>query len=239
MAHRIFTQSGNKTLRQLVPNTQKLKYLLVLDFEATCEKNKKICPQEIIEFPCLVVSTKDWQIQSVFHEFIKPRINSELTPFCTALTGIIQDMIEDQPHFPFVFSKFCSWLTDNSYWNNKNESAFVTCGNWDLKMMLPEQCALDNLDIPDQFKQWIDLKQIFCQCTGYFPKTLSEMLVRLNIPLQGRLHSGIDDTHNMVAVIQSLNGMYNPHFQVTCSTKSIDKFIESSKNNQSQFKNIL
>ena len=31
---------------------QKYDYLLVLDFEATCNKGSKLKPQEIIEFPC-------------------------------------------------------------------------------------------------------------------------------------------------------------------------------------------
>ncbi len=34
---------------------QDFDYFLVLDFEATCIKDMRINPQEIIEFPCLKV----------------------------------------------------------------------------------------------------------------------------------------------------------------------------------------
>ena len=35
---------------------QQYDYFLVLDFEATCERDSKLRPQEIIEFPCLKVT---------------------------------------------------------------------------------------------------------------------------------------------------------------------------------------
>lgn len=35
---------------------QHYDYFLVLDFEATCERDSKLRPQEIIEFPCLKVT---------------------------------------------------------------------------------------------------------------------------------------------------------------------------------------
>lgn len=39
-------------------NAPVMDYYLVLDFEATCEKHKKIVPQEIIEFPVLKVNAR-------------------------------------------------------------------------------------------------------------------------------------------------------------------------------------
>ena len=35
---------------------QQFDYFLVMDFEATCERDTKLKPQEIIEFPCLKVN---------------------------------------------------------------------------------------------------------------------------------------------------------------------------------------
>ena len=37
-------------------SAQQFDYFLVLDFEATCERDTKLRPQEIIEFPCLKVT---------------------------------------------------------------------------------------------------------------------------------------------------------------------------------------
>ena len=91
-------------------NQRAFDYLLVLDFEATCDKEGQLYPQvgighelfqicvseaeyllqEIIEFPVLKVDTKCFNIQSQFHRYVKPEIHPELSSFCSNLTGIIQ-----------------------------------------------------------------------------------------------------------------------------------------------------
>lgn len=40
------------------------------------------------------------------------------------------------------------------------KSIFVTCGDWDLKVMLPDQCQYLGLPVADYFKQWINLKKV-------------------------------------------------------------------------------
>ena len=50
---------------------QKFKYFLVLDFEAQCKSGEKIQPQEIIEFPCLMIDSENFQILDTFHQYIK------------------------------------------------------------------------------------------------------------------------------------------------------------------------
>lgn len=214
---RVLRRYPRTTMRHFQERAQKFRYLLVMDFEATCEKDEVLNPQEIIELPCVVLSTSDWKPKDVFHEYVKPRVHPKLTAFCTELTGIMQETVDDQPCFAQVFSNFCEWLTKGRYFDN---SSFVTCGNWDLKIMLPNQCDLDGIALPDQFKQWIDLKHTFCESTGYYPKGLKDMLVRLNLPLQGRLHSGIDDVNNMISIIETLKEKYNTQFKLTSTLTS-------------------
>ena len=72
-------------------------YILVLDFEATCDDKEKIS-QEIIEFPILMVDTKFFEIQSTFHQYVEPQINKKLSEFCTNLTGITNDMVTGKPN---------------------------------------------------------------------------------------------------------------------------------------------
>ena len=71
---------------------QKYEYLLVLDFEATCgNQGSEPKPQEIIEFPCALLSTKkNFEVVSIFHKYVRPIHNPILTTFCTELTGITQ-----------------------------------------------------------------------------------------------------------------------------------------------------
>ncbi|XP_015605400.1 ERI1 exoribonuclease 3 [Cephus cinctus] len=199
--------------------TQPFKNLLVLDLECTCDKDKEIVPQEIIELPCVAIRIKDWKVQDVFHEYIKPRFHPTLTPFCTELTGIMQETVDDQKHFPETFFMFCKWLTEGGFFEEGNESAFVTSGDWDLKVMLPKQCELEGITVPEYFTSWIDLKRIFATATQYYPRSLRQMLVKLQLPMHGRLHSGIDDVTNMIKVMEKLSKSYKPRYNITSTLK--------------------
>ena len=66
-----------------------LRYLLILDFEATCGDAVE-GQNEIIEFPTLVYDLKEDTVLSTFHEYVRPVIHPTLTPFCIDLTGITQ-----------------------------------------------------------------------------------------------------------------------------------------------------
>ena len=76
-------------------------YIAVLDFEATCERDAKNYPHEVIEMPTVMlrVVTKDG-VETVepageFHEYVKPVMNGgKLTAFCTELTGIEQATVD-------------------------------------------------------------------------------------------------------------------------------------------------
>ena len=69
----------------------KLRYLLVLDFEATCgESGFPRDQMEVIEFPTIVYDLQERKEVGRFHEYVKPVIQPQLTGFCTKLTGITQ-----------------------------------------------------------------------------------------------------------------------------------------------------
>ncbi|KAI0208205.1 ERI1 exoribonuclease 3 [Lamellibrachia satsuma] len=93
------------------------------------------CIGEIIEFPVLKVNGKTFETEAVFHQYIQPRVHRQLTPFCTELTGIIQDMVDGQPHLEETLQMFDKWMADEDLWNDDIRSVFVTCGDWDLKTM--------------------------------------------------------------------------------------------------------
>lgn len=223
MAYRLIKRYPRSIYKGSKEVKQHFNYLLVIDFESTCKKYEKMEPQEIIEFPCAAVSTKTWNTENVFHEYIKPKVHPQLTSFCTDLTGIIQDMVDNQPHFPEVFDKFCKWLEKHNYFKEGNDCAFVTCGDWDLKSMLPAQCELDNIPLPDHFQKWINIKDTFCEATQYYPRSLKDMLTFLKIPLQGRLHCGINDVENIVKVIQTLQAQHNVEFKINTAPNLLKK----------------
>lgn len=45
--------------------------------------------------------------------------------------------------------------------NNDNFNfIFITCGDWDLRIMLPSQCNQFKIDYPPYFRKWINLKKV-------------------------------------------------------------------------------
>jgi len=185
---------------------QKFDFFLVLDFESTCQIGPRINPQEIIEFPCLLVSGADFQIKDTFHRYVKPKVHPQLTPFCVELTGIVQDMVEDQQVFKTVQEDFLIWCDKHEL--KEKKFTFVTCGQWDLADMLLHQCAHSNLEpftrTLGMEGEFINIKYSFRNKTGTYPRGIKDMLVHLDMKFEGRLHSGIDDCRNIVTVLHAL-----------------------------------
>lgn len=183
---------------------QKYDYFLVLDFEATCESDLQIEPQEIIEFPVLKVSGKTFEIESKFHKYVEPEVHPQLTTFCTELTGIIQDMVDGKPDISETLQAFNMWMEKESLLKPDIKSIFVTCGDWDLRKMLPKQCSHFNIEYPSYLNKWINIKKPYSAVTGTYPKGMMPMLDGLNLQHVGRHHSGIDDCTNIAAILKAL-----------------------------------
>lgn len=206
-------------------------FLAVLDFEATCDNKGQLTPQEIIEFPVVLVNASKGQTIDVFHSYCRPTAHPKLTKFCMDLTGISQAQVDTAPLFPQVLASFQDWLRDQVCFFSisfltleeleEDEIAFVTCGDWDLGTMLPDACARYKLEVPTVFHQWIDLKSIF-QTAYNLPRkkkpSFKQMMEYLVLPIQGRHHSGKDDALNMASIIfQMKNDGLLDKFEITSS----------------------
>ncbi|XP_071442637.1 ERI1 exoribonuclease 3-like isoform X1 [Hetaerina americana] len=181
---------------------QKFDYFLIVDFEATCEKSTTINPQEIIEFPCLRLNAISLEIDSMFHQYVMPVHKPVLSPFCIDLTGILQEVLAGQPHFEKCMDLFHEWMVKECLLSTK--FAFITCGDWDFKVMLPAQCRLSGIPVPHYMKQWINIKKTFGEATGIYGHGLMKMLRMLNLKHIGRHHSGIDDCRNIANIVKEL-----------------------------------
>ena len=116
-----------------------------------------------------------------------------------------QETVAPADPFPQVFDQFQRFVEEtvrNGGGRTDSNFVFVTCGNWDLKTMLPAQCSLSGLPVPSYTTSFINIKQGFA---NFFrrpqPRGMTDMLQELNIRLVGRHHSGIDDARNIAAVL--------------------------------------
>ena len=73
-----------------------------------------------------------------------------------------------------------------------------------LLFRFPSQCRSSAIAIPQYAKEWINIKQVFANQYGIWPKGMIHMLSYLKIPMEGRHHSGIDDCRNITKVVQQL-----------------------------------
>jgi ERI1 exoribonuclease 3 len=198
-----------KQMSKSLRKPQNFDYLLVLDFEATCDRPQQIKPMEIIEFPVIKVNANNFETEEIFHKYVKPIHNQNLSSFCTQLTGIVQEMVSNEPTFDVILSEFNEWLHSvgllcSDFERPLKKFTFVTCGEWDLQIMLSDQCQLSNLRIPLYFRTWINIKKSYAQHFGKWPKSLNSMLEDLKIQPVGRLHSGIDDCRNVALIMKAL-----------------------------------
>eukprot|EP01084_Bolivina_argentea_P281625 481878_1 len=193
------------------------KYLVVLDFEATCAKDKKkFKPIEVIEWPAIIIDIETLKIYNnkndYFHEYIKPTYNPILTPFCTELTGIRQKTVDNGIYIEEALDKWNKWCYYNDLLPNNNDptprAAIVTCGDWDLNIMWAKQCIVSSFKFNKPamlFAAWINVKEVFQRIMGLNYKIgMMRMLQILNISHIGKHHSGIDDVKNICNIVVTL-----------------------------------
>jgi inhibitor of KinA sporulation pathway (predicted exonuclease) len=174
-------------------------YLFILDFEAQCDDNSKLICQEIIEFPVVVIDVKKLSMNSkVFHTYVRPTVYPKLFPFCTELTGITQDQVDNGKDIAQVLTDFDIFI-QTDFANSK--FAIVTCGDWDLKTCLKNEAIYKNIELKTYFEQWINIKRVFADyIKSKHRSSMVDMLSYLDLPLVGRHHSGIDDAKNIAAI---------------------------------------
>lgn len=199
---------------------------VVLDFEATCEPGRRIEDQEVIEFPFVVVDAQTAAVVTEFQRYVRPLLRPKLSDYCRELTGITQEAVDHAQPFPIVFQEALSFLRACNLGDGPGERRYcmVTCGDWDLKTMLPKQiqvsssstaltqCRSPTPSIPQNWFQWCNIKKFVCTTASAFPNGkcptyvsgMMELLHRLGLSHTGREHSGIDDCRNIAAVVCAL-----------------------------------
>ncbi|ESR39692.1 hypothetical protein CICLE_v10027527mg [Citrus x clementina] len=160
---------------------QDFDYFVVVDFEATCDK-KIPHPQEIIEFPSVIVSGVTGQITVCFQIYVRPTHNKLPTEFYKELTGIQQH----QQHMGVTPTNF----------------AVVTWSDWDCQVMLESECRFKNIPKPSYFNRWINLRVPFSKVFGDVRGNLKEAVELAGIVWHGRVHCGLDDSINIAIIMQ-------------------------------------
>lgn len=169
--------------------------LIVVDLEATCWRLRTFPKkQEIIEIAAARID-KMGEIRDEFDAFVRPVKHPELSPFCTELTTIRQQDVDQAETFPKVWERFCAWV------GKPVETCLMSWGGYDDRQMR-QDCALHSLEYP--FDNHRNLKLEFSAQYGTKPRGMAEALRRLNLPLEGQHHRGRDDVRNIVRIYRTM-----------------------------------
>ncbi|NXA97370.1 ERI2 exoribonuclease, partial [Melanocharis versteri] len=191
-----------------------------------------------VEFPAVLLNTSTGAIESEFHMYVQPQEHPILSEFCTELTGITQNQVDEGVPLNICLSQFLKWIqkiqnekkiifSTDSQSNSTSEAkacAFVTWTDWDLGVCLHYECKRKQLRKPDILNSWIDLKATYRAFYNRKPKGLNGALQDLGIAFEGREHSGLDDSRNTARLAWRLicDGC------VLKVTKSLDKAHQKS-----------
>lgn len=194
--------------------------LLILDFEGGGQHSGRDGEDEIIEVPVLAMCSETGRELGRFHRFSRPgfwdrereSMQRRYPPEC------FNDGSSAVP-FPQVLADLRSWICQllelpSGDQLTSDHFLFLTCGNWDVKTVMPRQCnnpVAGTVDFTTQqlfCARWSNLKEIFKEhyklSDAAAPTGMRGMLNRLKIPLFGQHHLGMDDVSNLAKIAQTM-----------------------------------
>ncbi|KAG0270354.1 hypothetical protein DFQ27_008369 [Actinomortierella ambigua] len=119
--------------KPLHPNCQ-FNYYLCFDVEATCEEGHSFnFPNEVIEFPVVLLDGRTLEVIDEFHSYVKPTFRPILSDFCTELTGIQQETIDEAPTFVEVLEHFEQWMVRHGIFINVDDQESILSSLLDPK----------------------------------------------------------------------------------------------------------
>ncbi|KAF9192291.1 hypothetical protein BGZ51_005860 [Haplosporangium sp. Z 767] len=108
-------QSSPQNPKKTLHKNSRYDYYLCFDVEATCEEGFSFeFPNEVIEFPVVLMDGSSLEIVDEFHSYVRPTNRPILSNFCKELTGISQETIDNAPTFIEVLALFEDWLREHN-----------------------------------------------------------------------------------------------------------------------------
>ena len=163
---------------------------IIYDLEATCWRGAPPNNvQEIIEIGAVKINGYGEEIGS-FNRFVRPYVNTQLSAFCTELTGIEQHHVGAAQLFPEVIDQFWEWIDlDNG------DYTLVSWGSEDQQLMRND-CLLHNLH-HEWLSPHLNLKKAYRTIKRLNRYTgLLNTLEREGMEFDGRHHRAIYDAIN-------------------------------------------
>ncbi|WP_026904653.1 3'-5' exonuclease [Pedobacter glucosidilyticus] len=171
--------------------------ILVIDLEATCWGEDGSYQQqnsEIIEIGLCILNVDSGEIEANEGILVKP-VHSDISDFCTQLTSITPEMIEQEGR---SLEEAIVLLREKYHSLNYSWASY---GAYDKNMLL-EQCKRFNVEYP-MSSSHINVKTLLSRKLNLEKGLgMQKALKRLNIPLEGTHHRGVDDAKNIAKILK-------------------------------------
>jgi len=172
--------------------------ILAVDVEATCDENHAIAREhmEIIEIGAVLLDGKLAVIDE-YRTFIRPVVNPGLTPFCTALTSIGQEDVENAPLAHRALSEFGAWL------RSRQPVRWYSWGDYDYRQFKLD-CARSGAPWPFPGEH-SNARRLYAKMLGKRMRiSLFQAVKEQGLKWAGVHHRGIDDARNLARLLQVL-----------------------------------
>lgn len=183
-------------------NLEEKKYIAVIDLELTCwddtdEKKQPREKSEIIEIG-IVILDKNFNILEEISSVCKPMYYPALTEYCTNLTGITQEEINNSRNLCVEFS-----ILEDKYpvLQNKKELIWAAWGN-DVKWL---QTELNNKIYKDSNKRFFDPRVINVAAISKklgFGAGLKKCMNKLQLEMDIPVHRALPDAKSTAKVLK-------------------------------------
>lgn len=177
---------------------QKLDKILVVDIEATCWNgpNPPGMHNDIIEIGVCLLDVQTGEIIDIKGIIVKPE-RSNVSPFCTELTTITQEMVDSEG---ISFKDACNLLRKEYLSQSR---AWASFGAYDQRQFV-RQCG--DMGVPYPFgPSHINVKTLFAlKHRLAHEQGMAGALAMLDIPLEGTHHRGVDDAKNIAKIMYKL-----------------------------------
>jgi len=144
----------------------------------------------------LKVNAETFEIESKFHEFVRPSKYPMISELCTSLSGITQEDINNADSFKVVLQRFDEWFMEEVR-PTKQKHLFITCGDWDMMHMMPTHCSRARVQLPWYMRRWHSVKESNYTITGKDCSKMPAILKNLQLDRLQSHNKSIDDLHNI------------------------------------------
>jgi len=172
-------------------------YYLVVDLEATCDDLGAVPrhESETIEIGAVLVDGASLRPIAEQTIFVRPVVHTALTPFCTRLTTITQDMVEHALGFVAAATRLAAF---------GDGALFCSWGAYDRNQLAAD--ARRHGIAPPLSDHW-NLKEAYAERAGTRRGLGNQAaLRRLGLEPAGTHHRGIDDARNIARLLPYILG---------------------------------